>query len=691
MLARILEDSTFSMLNSAIYFNEVDIVNEIAGDHEFLKELFAIFDDEDAEGEVKLDKGKGKETIGPQLPSTIGPQLPSSATLTNGSSTTPSSSAVAAADDMTPVVSPSSDRKHDAILFLQSFALMAKNLQLPLRAAFFRSLADRGLLRVIEMALTRDITREDPQMRGAVIAILMSLVDHDSNNVRGYSLKRKNEGEAGKEGAGDKDKAEAAGTGTGTGPGSGGSKPLMEFLIELFIGEEDLGLKAQMSEALRVLVDAGGEGGPLEVSLGPGAQSATIRLTFSSSSTRHHQGCDRRIQKPRSFCSTSTTIAPVFSSSLYSRYPTERQAVGLPHAQYRSPRGSSLVFVCFTDPPLSLNATDIALFTHLCDLLCFFISHHSFRSKYFVLSSHVGTHVAKLFATKHKHLKLAALRFFRATLGKTDDFFNRDLIKKDLFRPILDVVWEEREKDNLLASAGLEFFEFVRTVRLSRSSVTEHPRSFLTSQSNAKNVINHLLERYSDRVRQLATTLPTFKSLIAKWEQNNEPPPATSTKDSSSSSISTNGATSKYVFLYATDRFDADCLRRSDPWSARLQAGHEWKSSRRTATSMGRTTRTRICPARSLSPINPPLPPHPSQPLARAQRPLHSLLTPLAILASAKLPLPTTTVLLPLLRPLQRQVSRQHPLPLHHPPIAVSDSGWKRPNLRRSWAAARVA
>lgn len=64
----------------------------------------------------------------------------------------------------------------------------------------------------------------------------MLLVDHDPSNVRGYSLKQH----------------------------AAGKRPLVLFLIELFHQEEDLGLKQQMSEALRVLVDAGGDGGPLE-------------------------------------------------------------------------------------------------------------------------------------------------------------------------------------------------------------------------------------------------------------------------------------------------------------------------------------------------------------------------------------------------------------------------------------------
>lgn len=62
-------------------------------------------------------------------------------------------------------------------------------------------------------------------------------------------------------------------------------------------------------------------------------------------------------------------------------------------------------------------------------------------------------------------------------------------------------------------------------------------------------MINHLLERYGDRVRQLALSLSTFKNLIIKWEQNNEPPPAPSTsgKDGAvdSALVNGSGATSK--------------------------------------------------------------------------------------------------------------------------------------------------
>lgn len=170
---------------------------------------------------------------------------------------------------------------------------------------------------------------------------------------------------------------------------------------------------------------------------------------------------------------------------------------------------------------------EIALCCHLCDLLCFFVLHHTFRSKYFVLSTSISTHVAKLLTARPKHLRLAAIRFFRACVHKTDDFYNRFLIKNELVAPVLDIALGENGKDNLVTSACLEFFEFVRTVRPFPPSP-----SFLLSltalakQSNAKAIINHVVERYGERTRRLAKVHKTFELLLTKYEQNNEPPPS---------------------------------------------------------------------------------------------------------------------------------------------------------------------
>lgn len=55
---------------------------------------------------------------------------------------------------------------------------------------------------------------------------------------------------------------------------------------------------------------------------------------------------------------------------------------------------------------LELPVTKIALFTHLCDLLCFFVINHSFRSKFFILSSSVTLKVTALLRARPKHIRL---------------------------------------------------------------------------------------------------------------------------------------------------------------------------------------------------------------------------------------------------------------------------------------------
>lgn len=128
------------------------------------------------------------------------------------------------------------------------------------------------------------------------------------------------------------------------------------------------------------------------------------------------------------------------------------------------------IAVSRADPPLNLSAANVAILTHLCDLLCFFVSNHTFRSKYLILSTPtLAKAIGRLLRpkprlTRHTHLRLAALRFLRACVARADEFYNRFLVKHDLIRPVLETAAEERDKDNLLGSACLEFFEHVRTV-----------------------------------------------------------------------------------------------------------------------------------------------------------------------------------------------------------------------------------
>ena len=55
---------------------------------------------------------------------------------------------------------------------------------------------------------------------------------------------------------------------------------------------------------------------------------------------------------------------------------------------------------------IDLAPVQIAHVTHLCDLLCFFVIQHTYRSKFFIISTNVGTKVSLLLRAKPKHVRL---------------------------------------------------------------------------------------------------------------------------------------------------------------------------------------------------------------------------------------------------------------------------------------------
>ncbi|GAA5898668.1 hypothetical protein JCM5296_005955 [Sporobolomyces johnsonii] len=503
VLARILEDSTFSMLNSAIYFNEVDIVNEVVGERELVGEVFAILDEDEEGQKGGADaSGKGKEReLGPKR--TIGPDLPEALLRerSNGAPVakkrrlsvegtemdvdpTPApralSSAAPAPADPSAAASSLSQRKHHAISFLSQLSQMAKNLQLPLRTSFYRTLVERGLLSALEKALHYANRVGDAALRAQVMGVWMGVVDLDARDVRGYCLRQGREREKREE-----EERERDAEGTEDESRNEEDKTMLGGLVETFKAEEDLGIKTQLAEALRVLVDAAGEGGPLE---------APPRM--------------QRQEDP--------------DAEKFLQYFYDHSILSLLQPLMDLPERKE------SDPPLDLPPSTTALLSHLCDLLCFFIAHHTFRSKYLILSSpQLAKSASRLLRprprmTPHKHLRLAALRFFRACVARNDDFYNRFLIKHDLLRAIVETAEDEKDKDNLLGSACLEFFEYLRT-------------------SNAKALINHLMDRAGDQIRRLAHQLKTFEALIARWEMNNEPPPPPPSAVTGSASTATDG------------------------------------------------------------------------------------------------------------------------------------------------------
>jgi protein phosphatase-4 regulatory subunit 3 len=174
VLARILDDPTFSVLNSLIFFHQVDIVQHVQANGAFLKELFGLF-----------------------LPQEVDAQ-----------------------------------RKKDAVIFIQQCCQIAKGLQANARQQLYQNFISTGLFTVITFALKHP----DAAVRVAGTDILVALIDHDALMMRGQIFKAIN------------DK----------------TKPLTDTLIELLLVEDDLGVKAQMADAIKVLLDPNANIGSVE-------------------------------------------------------------------------------------------------------------------------------------------------------------------------------------------------------------------------------------------------------------------------------------------------------------------------------------------------------------------------------------------------------------------------------------------
>lgn len=240
------------------------------------------------------------------------------------------------------------------------------------------------------------------------------------------------------------------------------TRPLMRLLLDLLLQHGNLGFKGQIAEAIRALLDVSLEG----ISNSPMAQGSMLKASSD----------------PERF------LTWLYKSDIVQLFkPLERL-----------PTFASL------DGPLSrFSQEDIALYTHLCELLCYIVSQHSFRSQYYMLTSEIGKHVGALLHAREKPMRLAALRVFRACLGSSNQFMHRHLITIGVLQELLDLLEREAPRDNLVSSACLGFFEQLR-------------------KEGIRVLIQHLVEEHSEqmqRLRRIPSLQACFAGLAVEHEE----------------------------------------------------------------------------------------------------------------------------------------------------------------------------
>ncbi|KAM3717238.1 Serine/threonine-protein phosphatase 4 regulatory subunit [Dirofilaria immitis] len=133
------------------------------------------------------------------------------------------------------------------------------------------------------------------------------------------------------------------------------------------------------------------------------------------------------------------------------------------------------------------------------DILCFCFEHHAVHMRNYCISNKLLNRVLVLLTSKHHFLALSALRLFRRVVQLKDEFYYRYTVRDDVMRSIVECFKKNGHRYNLLNSAIIELFEFIR-------------------MEDIKPLIIYVVENFSKDFDDV-TYVTTFKSLRLKYEQ----------------------------------------------------------------------------------------------------------------------------------------------------------------------------
>lgn len=117
---------------------------------------------------------------------------------------------------------------------------------------------------------------------------------------------------------------------------------------------------------------------------------------------------------------------------------------------------------------------------HLGELLCSFISQHKYRIKYLILRNQLLQNSLLLLRAREKHLQLTGLRVFKSTLATGDEFYHRFFIQHRSFGPLFALYRAAggSKCDNLVTSAILDVFEYLRSAKPVLTDVVRHVTAY---------------------------------------------------------------------------------------------------------------------------------------------------------------------------------------------------------------------
>nr|CAG4634634.1 EOG090X01QS [Alona affinis] len=114
------------------------------------------------------------------------------------------------------------------------------------------------------------------------------------------------------------------------------------------------------------------------------------------------------------------------------------------------------------DRPTREDYPTVQLLGLILELLSFCVEHHTYHIKNYILNRDLLRRILVLMRSRHTFLVLSALRFLRKIISLKDEFYNRYIVKSNLLAPVVDAFLRNNGRYNLLDSAILELFEFIK-------------------------------------------------------------------------------------------------------------------------------------------------------------------------------------------------------------------------------------
>ncbi|CAF97067.1 unnamed protein product [Tetraodon nigroviridis] len=442
----VFEENFLSTLTSFIFFNKVEIVSMLQEDEKFLTEVFAQLTDE-------------------------------------------------ATDD---------SKRRELVNFVKEFCAFSQTLQPQNRDAFFKTLANLGILPALEIVMGMD----DLQVRAAATDIFSYLVEFSPSMVREFVMQEPQQ--------------------------TDDDVLLINVVIKQMICDSDpeLGGAVQLMGLLRTLID------PENMLASTNKTEKTEFLSFFYKYCMH------------------VLTAPLLANTAHDKNPKVLGTCGL-----------LLIIVCCgvsdlqegsakINPVCPDNFQTAQLLALILELLTFCVEHHTYHIKTYIMNKDLLRRVLVLMNSKHTFLALCksctqadtlrgiftthrngplfvcfqgALRFMRRIIGLKDEYYNRYIIKGNLFEPVINALLDNGTRYNLLNSAIIELFEFIKVVRRP-TNVSEIFHIWTLAWSNVapclfqediKSLIAHIVDNFYKALEPIEY-VQTFKGLKGRYEQEKD-------------------------------------------------------------------------------------------------------------------------------------------------------------------------